>query len=104
MSDQIRAELERVAQTLGGDGAAFVLERPRDQGHGDLATNLAMVLARQLKAKPRDLARQVIDAIQLPASVISRMEIAGPGSRYFSPRSSQRVRPLAGPPWVRDLR
>ena len=56
MSDQIRAELERVAQTLGGDGTAFVLERPRDQGHGDLATNLAMVLARQLKAKPRDLA------------------------------------------------
>ncbi|MBW8839221.1 MAG: hypothetical protein JF602_05120, partial [Gemmatimonadetes bacterium] len=46
MSDAIRAELARVAASLGADGIDFVLERPRDTGHGDLATNLAMVLAR----------------------------------------------------------
>ena len=66
MSDLIREELQRVAEVLGGDGPSFVLERPRDQGHGDLATNLAMVLAKELKQKPRDLARRVIEEIKPP--------------------------------------
>ena len=52
MSDLIREELQRVAEVLGGNGASFVLERPRDQGHGDLATNLAMVLAKELAISP----------------------------------------------------
>ncbi|MFN2315251.1 MAG: arginine--tRNA ligase, partial [Gemmatimonadales bacterium] len=83
MSDLLRRELERVAQALGGDGLAFVLERPRDAGHGDLATNLAMLLARPRRANPRALAQEVIDAIQLPEGVISRTEIAGPGFINF---------------------
>jgi arginyl-tRNA synthetase len=53
------------------------------KGHGDLATNLAMVLAKELKQKPRDLARRVIEEIKLPSSVISKMEIAGPGFINF---------------------
>jgi len=41
----ITAELRRVARELGDEaGVPFVLERPRDAGHGDLATNLAMVV------------------------------------------------------------
>ena len=51
MSDLLRGELARVAATLGADGIDFVLERPRDAGHGDLATNLAMVLARQQRSQ-----------------------------------------------------
>ncbi|HSB54860.1 MAG TPA: hypothetical protein VLD58_10910, partial [Gemmatimonadales bacterium] len=46
MSEAIRAELARVADRLGHPDIAFVLERPRDAGHGDLATNLGMVLAK----------------------------------------------------------
>ncbi len=57
---QIRAELARVAAALGAPEAAFVLERPRDTGHGDLSTNLAMLLAKSLKANPRALAERVI--------------------------------------------
>ena len=53
MSDALRAELARVASRLGADGVEFVLERPRDAGHGDLATNLAMVLAKRERANPR---------------------------------------------------
>ena len=54
MSDALRAELARVASRLGGDGVEFVLERPRDAGHGDLATNLAMVLAKRERANPAE--------------------------------------------------
>lgn len=83
MSEAIRAELARVADRLGHPGIAFVLERPRDAGHGDLATNLAMVLARLEKAKPRQTAERVIAELALPASVVARTEIAGPGFINF---------------------
>ncbi len=79
----IRAELAKVAAALGGEGAAFVLERPRDAGHGDLSTNLAMVLAKQLKTNPRALAARVVDLLRIPAEVVSRTEIAGPGFVNF---------------------
>jgi arginyl-tRNA synthetase len=79
----LRAELARVAAALGGEGIDFVLERPRDAGHGDLATNLALVLAKPQKAKPRDVAARVLSELRLSSSVISRTEIAGPGFINF---------------------
>ena len=83
MSDLLRAELGRVAASLGADGIEFVLERPRDAGHGDLATNLAMVLARRERANPRQTAERVLGALQLPSGVVARTEIAGPGFINF---------------------
>ncbi len=79
MSDTIRAELERVAAGFGADGLEFVLERPRDAGHGDLATNLAMVLAKRDRVKPREMAERVMEKLQFAPTVVSRIEIAGPG-------------------------
>jgi arginyl-tRNA synthetase len=83
VSDVIRAELARVAASLGADGIEFVLERPRDAGHGDLATNLAMVLARRERANPRQVAERVRGALRLPTELVSRTEIAGPGFINF---------------------
>jgi arginyl-tRNA synthetase len=83
VSDRVRAELARVAERLGHPGVAFVLERPRDAGHGDLATNLAMVLARLEKTNPRKMAERVVAELQLPASVVARVEMAGPGFINF---------------------
>jgi arginyl-tRNA synthetase len=83
VSDPIRAELERVAAGFGADGLEFVLERPRDAGHGDLATNLAMLLARRERTKPREVAEKVVAELRLPASLVSRVEIAGPGFINF---------------------
>lgn len=83
MTDTLRAALARVASELGAGDAEFVLERPRDAGHGDLATNLAMVLTKRLKQNPRTLAEQIIAALTLPRGVISKTEIAGPGFINF---------------------
>ena len=83
MSELIRAELARVAAALGGDGAAFVLERPRDPGHGDLSTNLAMVLAKAQRTSPRVLAERIIAELRIPVSVVARTEIAGAGFINF---------------------
>ena len=43
----------------GIDLSRVVVEPPRDAAHGDMATNAAMVLAKEAKAKPRDLAEQI---------------------------------------------
>ncbi|HEX5632106.1 MAG TPA: arginine--tRNA ligase, partial [Gemmatimonadales bacterium] len=81
----ITEELRRVARELG-DGAAdvpFVLERPRDAGHGDFATNLALTLAKVAKRPPRELAGRIVASLRLPAEVVSKVEIAGPGFINF---------------------
>ena len=83
MSDTLRAELSRVAARFGADGLDFVLERPRDAGHGDLATNIAMLLARRERANPRKTAERVLQELKLPPSLIAKTEIAGPGFINF---------------------
>lgn len=83
MSDALRAELARVASRLGADGVEFVLERPRDAGHGDLATNLAMVLARRERTNPRKTAERVLEELRLAPGLVERTEIAGPGFINF---------------------
>ena len=83
-TDALRAELARAAEQLGAaSGAEPVLERPRDPAFGDWATNLAMVLAKPLGQKPRELAQRLIDAIDRGAAGISSAEIAGPGFINF---------------------
>lgn len=58
------------------------IERTRDQAHGDFACNIAMVLAKQAKINPRELASALLE--NLPGSeIIDRVEIAGPGFINF---------------------
>jgi arginyl-tRNA synthetase len=83
VSDILREALARAASELGAAEAEFVLERPKDAGHGDLATNLAMVLARTLKAPPRAVAARVLEALELPDGVVEKTEVAGPGFINF---------------------
>jgi arginyl-tRNA synthetase len=58
------------------------LERTRDPSHGDHACNIALTLAKQARAKPRDIATQIVDAIAA-SDVIKKVEIAGPGFINF---------------------
>jgi arginyl-tRNA synthetase len=62
----------------GIDYSRVVVEPPRDSSHGDMATNAAMVLAKEAKAKPRDLAEAI--AARLRADeLIDSVDVAGPG-------------------------
>ncbi|UCC74468.1 MAG: arginine--tRNA ligase [Gemmatimonadota bacterium] len=81
---ELARALEAAAQALGGEGVEAQLERPASVEHGDLATNLAMVLAGRLKRKPRDLAQELIERLDLAALDIERAEIAGPGFINFT--------------------
>ncbi len=59
------------------------LERPRDASHGDLATNIALQLAKRLQQKPRELAEALVSRLDLSSGSISKTEIAGPGFINF---------------------
>jgi arginyl-tRNA synthetase len=78
--EALRAELARAARTLGAsDTVEPIIERPRDPAFGDWATNLAMVLAKPLGRRPRDLAQELIGAIDFRRAGLKSAEIAGPG-------------------------
>jgi len=75
------AELLSVAlKTVAPESAAvaIVLDRPKQSQHGDYACNVALQLAKTLRAKPRDIAQQIVAA--LPGSpALEKAEIAGAG-------------------------
>jgi arginyl-tRNA synthetase len=62
----------------GIDLSRIVVEPPRDAAHGDMATNAAMVLAKEAKAKPRDLAEAIATKLRAD-DLIASVEVAGPG-------------------------
>jgi arginyl-tRNA synthetase len=68
--------------------AAFdvTLERPKIAAHGDIATNVAMQVARTARRNPRELAQQLVSAIVADpraSGLIAHAEIAGPGFINF---------------------
>lgn len=86
----IRAELERVAAVLGAPpGVGIELEFPREKGHGDLATNLALQLAKPLRAAPRAIAERILAELRFPPGLVDAVEIAGPGFINFRLASAQ---------------
>jgi arginyl-tRNA synthetase len=62
----------------GIDQSRVVVEPPRDADRGDMATNAAMVLAKDAGKKPRELADAISDRLRADA-MIDKVEVAGPG-------------------------
>ena len=62
----------------GADVSRIVVEPPRDPTHGDMATNAAMVLAKDAGKKPRELAEGIAAKLRNDGKVAS-VDIAGPG-------------------------
>jgi arginyl-tRNA synthetase len=60
----------------------YALERPKQEAHGDLSCNAAMLLARALKRKPREIAQEIVDALE-PDEAVDKIEIAGAGFVNF---------------------
>ncbi len=90
MTDELKQALDTAVKAVAAEkgyqipeGFMVRLERPRQEGHGDWATNIAMQLSKPFGVKPRDLAEDII--AKLPKdSVIDRAEGAGPGFMNFT--------------------
>ncbi|VFR85029.1 Arginyl-tRNA synthetase [plant metagenome] len=88
-----------VAALLPDAQANVLLERPKVAAHGDLATNIAMQLAKPARRNPRELAQALVDALQADpqaAALIASAELAGPGFINFrlTPAARQAVLPV----------
>ncbi|MCL5974325.1 MAG: arginine--tRNA ligase [Gammaproteobacteria bacterium] len=70
------------------------LERTKDRGHGDFASNIAMVLAKPTKMNPRQIAGLIVDALP-PHELIDKVEIAGPGFINFTLSATARQQVVA---------
>jgi arginyl-tRNA synthetase len=62
---------------------AITLDTPREKSHGDLATTLAMTLAKPESKPPRKIAEIIIRNIEDRDRILQRTEIAGPGFINF---------------------
>jgi arginyl-tRNA synthetase len=82
-----RALTEQGVLPAGLDLSRIVVEPPRDAAHGDMATNVAMVLAKDAKAKPRELADKIA-ALLRADDLVESVEIAGPGFINLTLKSS----------------
>src|ERR1700681_4142750 len=80
--DKVRAAADAlIAEGVlpaGIDRSRIVVEPPREAAHGDMATNAAMVLAKDAGKKPRELAEAI--AAKLRADdLVAKVDVAGPG-------------------------
>src|SRR5215207_1278876 len=78
VSDALARLIEAGKLPSGLDLGRVVVEPPRDASHGDLATNAAMVLAKEARTNPRALAELIADDLRQDPRV-AKAEVAGPG-------------------------
>ena len=94
LADQFRAALAQLPDLPDGFAVADVeveFQTPRDPSHGDLATNLALQLAKPLRRAPRAIAEALVETIDVDPARVAALEVAGPGfinvrfaSRYLA--------------------
>ena len=78
LADAVR---EAVQKTYGVDLDGVHVERPNDPSHGDFATNVALANARVLRRNPREVAENLVEALEAP--FVREAEVAGPGFVNF---------------------
>ncbi len=78
-------ELQRILIELGVDEKVEIeLEKPNNPDHGDLSTNTALKLSSILKKSPREIAKEITEKGNWDKSIISKVDIAGPGFINFT--------------------
>ncbi len=59
------------------------IEKPTDKKNGDFSTNIALLLSKECRRNPRELAAELIGQMIFPDGTVERIEIAGPGFINF---------------------
>jgi arginyl-tRNA synthetase len=82
LRERLQSALKKIGCDVNED-IEIILDRPKVVEHGDLASNLAMLLASKLKKNPRDIAGDLLANLDLDPEVIDRVEVAGAGFINF---------------------
>jgi arginyl-tRNA synthetase len=93
MQSRVCAASEAVAGSAA-NLSRIVVEPPRDQGHGDMATNAAMVLAKDAGRKPRELADAIAERLR-GEELVAKVDVAGPGFINFTLKTAAWIEELS---------
>jgi arginyl-tRNA synthetase len=90
MKQKLRDRIRHAAQTAHRKGELPTgqipdpqIEEPKAEAHGDVSTNIAMVMAASQKMAPRKIAETLVRYIEDPEGLIANIEVAGPGFINF---------------------
>ena len=94
MKEEIQKSLQDIISglydnpELSTDLYVVHIQDNKDKEHGDLASNIALVLSKPLKKNPKEIANEIIEQFSLDANII-KVEVAGPGFiNFFLSKSS----------------
>jgi arginyl-tRNA synthetase len=74
---------EALAALKYANVSKLTFEKPRVEAHGDLTTNIAMLLGKSLGKNPRAIAQELVNTLKVEPEFVSAVEIAGPGFINF---------------------
>ena len=80
LTEKVDAALKSLSY---GSVAKLTFDKPKDETHGDITTNIAMLLAKSVKKNPRAVAQEIISKLEVERKYVSKIEIAGPGFINF---------------------
>jgi arginyl-tRNA synthetase len=84
ISEKLKNAIETALKNLGIDGVSFDVSHPTELSHGDYATNVAMICAKNLGKNPRETAELIVSELKKQSiPEITEVEIAGPGFINF---------------------
>jgi len=91
LTARLTAAIARAGFSLP-EGSRADVEAPREQGHGDWASSIALSLAKSARRPPREVAAAIVAALDVDPDVLDAVELAGPGFINFR----------LSPAWVRE--
>lgn len=88
-NEKIYSILDDLALELGVNEVNFLIETPKEKSHGDLASNISLVLAKNLKKPPMEIANKLLESLEKLSDLkkdFAKIEVVEPGfiNFYFS--------------------
>lgn len=83
MKDLLYKQLTSIISELQYPSVEVIFDKPKVEAHGDLTTNVAMMLAKAVGKNPRQVAQSIVEKLPVNDSFLSSVEIAGPGFINF---------------------
>lgn len=84
MKNYLTEKVSAALEALHYSGTVpLTFEKPRLEAHGDLTTNVALLLAKALGKNPRAVAQEIVASLKVEPEYVSHVEIAGPGFINF---------------------
>ena len=102
LESYLNQQIEQACRQLQFPNISYQIDRPRQEAHGDISINLAMLLTKALKQNPRQIAARILEALSLDSDIIEKVEIAGPGfiNFFIAPAYLQKTVGNSGTGWL----